>query len=645
MITGASLFTENGTLLFTDYTYMLNARMQEISQASTSPLIYAVSDYGDYVIAKTKNAFSLTAGVKDGRVLESIKFLINEIERVKRYGFITPEYERVMQVYLNSLERRAKDHSKLSNNYYVNKLQDYFLNGDPLLGAEAEYELAKEIALGSSVDQINNHLQKLLTAQSLIILASIHEKEGVKIPNHQELLYAYNEALKDDIKPYTESFSTDPLLKEIPTPGMVLSQCDGSVKGTLEWHLSNGARVVLFNTDYREDQILFSAVSSRGYSSVKEQDVEFAKAMGDIISLGGVAEFSSSDLRKKFIGKDVLITSSIDLASSRVSASTTLKDIETFMQMLYLTFSSPRMDKDAFLSYKDRMINQFEFIESQPTFLFLDKIQNIMYNNNPYYNRMNFETLINLDYEKVFNLANDQFVNAADFTFIFVGNIDTITLKPLLERYIASLPSTERRIDNCSNVSLMPVAGGISKSFETNMQLEKTTIYSSTWGYVNYNLENVILSEMVQLLFDMVFAKSIREEEGGTYGVRVSMPLNYYPQGHFIFSFMFDTDKKLKDKLLAKAYKEVDNLIDNGIDPLYFYKIREYLHKKQNQYQDGNSYWLGIIVENELSKQNLGSEYETVLDSITIEKLHSFIKSNLIKDNRIEIVMSGVLPE
>lgn len=625
-------------------TNMLSARFQELSQKADAPFTFAQASYGNYCfgITQTKDAFTIGAGAKEGKLNETLKMMINEAEKVRRYGFTPSEYDRAKANYLSRLEQIYKEKDKQKNSYYVNQIVDHFVNGNAIPGIEIEYAMMQQqIAPAITVAHVNEYAKTLPKDENLAIAVMMPLKEGLKVPSKDELMAVYQSALKEQVEPYKETLSNEPLVPVAPKAGKVISEIKETMSGATVWNLSNGATVVVMKTDFKDDQILFSATSKGGFSLIDKSEIPATKVISEVATLGGFGNFNATDLKKVLAGKNVSLRTSIGMNSEGISGSSTPKDIETFMQLLYLNFTSMRQDNEAFQSFTARMKAQLENMAAQPMVAFSDTLQKALYNNNPYSQRLDVEMLSKINYEKTLQLARARFANAADFTFIFVGNVDPAVLKPLAETYIASLPANKAKKENWKNTGMVPVKGEVVKHFNKEMQTPKATVYSIMSGKIAYNLENTILASMTKQVFDMVFTRTIREEEGGTYGVGVSMNVSYYPEEYFSFLFGFDTDVALKERLLNRARLEINNVMSKGVSPEDFSKIIEYMQKSYTQNLRENGYWLGAINSRYLTGKDLHTEYDAILKSLTKEKLQKFIKETLTQGNQVEVIMSG----
>ena len=626
-------------------TGMLNARLQEAAQKANPPYTFASASYGDYIVSNTKAAFDISAGAKDGEIDKALRAIVNESERVRKFGFTASEYERARANFTSRMEQIYKEREKQKNSFYVDQILNNFTTGNAMPGIEMEYTMMMQIAPSITIDQINMYAKSLPKNENLAIAIMMPKKEGIKVPSKEDVLNIYNNALKDSVEAYKETVSNEPLVPVAPVAGKVVNEINDPMSGAIVWTLSNGATVVVKKTDFKEDQIMFSASSRGGFSLFDKSDIVLTKVIGNMISLGGVGKFSQTDLRKVLAGKNVGISPSIGTYTEGMGGSSTPKDIETFMQLLYLNFTALRQDNEAYQAFMGRMKAQLQNAASDPMTAFSDTLQAALYNNNPYSKRMSIEMLDKIDYPRIMELGRARFANAADFTFVFVGNVDPASLKPLVETYIGSLPANKAKKENWANTGMVPAKGKLVKHFDKEMQTPKATVYTFLSGKAAYTVENLIMADMMKQVFDMVFTKTIREEEGGTYGVGVNMNMSFTPEEFFVFMFGFDTDVTLKEKLLKRAHLEINNVIEKGVNPADFAKITEYMQKNYTQNLRENKYWSSVITNRFVFGKDLHTTYEAALKSITLAKLQNFIKATISQGNELEVIMSGKAAE
>ncbi|MFA5712563.1 MAG: insulinase family protein [Bacteroidales bacterium] len=624
---------------------MLNTRFADIIQKSNSPFTRAGSSYGEFIVAQTKDAFSVSAIAKENGIELALTALVKELERMKRYGFTQSELDRAKANYSSAIERLYNEREKLKNNFFVEQLLNYFLTQDSFCGVECEYLLMKEIEPLVTLEEINRYATSLVTNENMVLALMMPEKEGVAIPTANQLLSTYSAAQIEEVEEYKEELSDAPLIETPPVAGSIVSQYEEPVSGAKVWYLSNGATVVALESDFKSDEILFSAKSKGGYSLIDPTYLATSKLLSNLISVGGVGNFSNSQLRKVLAGKSVSLKSSVGLYSEGIGGATTPKDIETFMQMLYLSFTSIREDREAFDSWLERAQVELQNSEANPMTTFKDSLQAALYGGSEYAKRVDHNMLQYVDYQKALELGRERFANAADFVFIFVGNIEQEQLKELVKSYIASLPSNRSEREDWAIVDYSYAQGKITKEFEREMQNPKSSVYSIYTGDMEYNVENRLLTTVTSQILDLLFTRTIREDEQGTYGVGVQMSLDLYPKEEFILLFGFDTDVNLKERLLKRAYTEIDKLVAEGVLESDFNKVIEYLNKTYTQNLRENRYWLSFLSNRYLFGKEMHSSYKESLDSITTDKLNSFIREIFSTKNHIEVIMNGVLPQ
>ena len=637
-----------GTAAFLVFDYMqtimssmINTRLAEIVQKPDAPFVQAGVSYSGFILTNRKSILGFTSIAKEGQIENSLRAVVNEVQKVKQFGFTAAEYERAKASYISSLEQQYNERDKQKNSYYADMISNHFLQGDPMPSIETVYTMISQIASVLSVEQFNQMAKPLITENNVTILSLLPQKEGVVNPTSEKMLEVYNMALKDEVMAYEETVSDEPLIPSEPTPGSIVSQTAQSVGEATEWKLSNGATVVIKKTDFKADQILMGAYSHGGYSLFGKSDILATKVINDIIPIGGLGNFSAVDMRKVMAGKNASVSANVSAASEGMSGTCAPKDIETLMQLIYLNFTSLRNDPEAFQSYIGRMEAQLRNAEAQPTTAFSDTLNNILYSGSEYAKRMSLDALGKIDYEKVLNLAKERFANAADFTFVFIGNIDEASIKPLVEKYIASLPGDPSKREQSKALDMIPPKGIIKNHFDKQMQTPKATVYSIYSGDIPYTLENNTHASAVKLILDMVLLRSLREDEQGTYSTGSAMQMQRYPKEFFLLLFAFDTDVPLTEKLLNRAYKEFDDIIQNGFMKEDFDKAVEFLAKQYDQNLRENSYWRGVVSNLYMYNMDTHTDYKSILDAMTPEKLHTFFKDAIGQGNSIEVIMRG----
>ncbi|MEG0455773.1 MAG: insulinase family protein, partial [Bacteroides sp.] len=411
---------------------MLNARLSELAQTANPPFIYAGAYDSDFFVAKTKDAFTGIVVCKEGAVDSGIASLLRETERARQFGFTESEYTRARAEYLRQLESAYNERDKRKNEEYINEYVRHFLDKEPIPGIENEYAIINQVAPAIPVAALNQMMQELVTDSNLVVAILAPEKEGMVIPSKEAILNTIKEVKSEKLTAYVDKVSTEPLMAEKPKGGKIVSEKENKQFGTTELTLSNGVKVILKKTDFKADEIQMKGVSLGGSSLFPDSEIINIKELNDVIGVGGLGNFSKVDLEKVLAGKKASVKAGIGNLTEAVNGSCSPKDFETLLQLTYLTFTAPRKDVDAFTSYKNRAKASLQNQELNPMVAFSDSIQAAIYNKHPRAIRLKADMVDKIDYDKIMSMYQDRFKDASDFTFIFVGNVDTAKDKALI---------------------------------------------------------------------------------------------------------------------------------------------------------------------------------------------------------------------
>ncbi|MDR2860056.1 MAG: insulinase family protein [Mediterranea sp.] len=617
---------------------MLNTRLSELCQTPRPPFINAYVFDGEFYASKTKEAFTGIASCKEGEVEDGITALLREIERARRFGFTESEYARARAEYLRYLESAYNERNKRKNDSYVGEYVRLFLDNEPAPGIENEYAIFNQIAPNIPVQAINGVLNQLITGTNQVITLFLPDKEGLTYPDKEAVKNILNRVKEEELTAYEDKVSNEPLISKQPKAGKIVSEKQDNIFGTTMLTLSNGIKVVIKKTDFKADEILMKGVSLGGNSLIPDSEITNIQIMNAVISAGGLGNFSATDLTKALAGKKVSSSASVNKTTETVSGTCSPKDFETMMQLTYLTFTAPRKDEDAFVSYINRTKASLQNQELQPMVSFSDSIISALYMNHPRTRRLKADMLDEANYDKILSLYNDRYKDAGDFTFIFVGNIDVQEAKPYITRYLASLP-TKHRKETFKNLNIQPRKGIYKNEFIRKQETAKASNILMYTGKCAYNLKNNILINVVDQVLNIVYTEKVREDEGGTYGVSVSGNISKFPKEEFILQIYFDTDPAKKDKLMEIVYAEIDNFVKNGPSEVNLNKVKEYMLKKHDEDLKENHYWLGTIDEYYYSGVDKAKDYETIVSNLTAADLQEFASGLFSQGNSIEVNM------
>jgi len=635
----------NMQYLFMDYakemiSTMLNARLNELVQSATPPFIQAYAYDGSFFVSKTKDAFTGVSVCKEDGVENSLSALLREIERATRFGFTESEYVRARAEYLRSLESEYNERNKKKNDSYVNQYVNNFVDNEPIPSIDDMYSLMNQVAPKLPLEMINQVMKSFVSDSNQVVTIFGPDKEGLVYPTKEKILSILKDVKAEKITPYVDKVSNEPLISKEPKAGKVVSKKENTIYGTTTLTLSNGIKVILKKTDFKADEIKMKGVSLGGNSLMPTSEIINIKSLNDVIELGGLGNFSAVNLEKALAGKKASVTPSIGTNTEGVNGSCSPKDLETMMQLTYLTFTAPRMDQDAFTSYKNRMKASLQNREANPMVAFNDSIIFGVYGNHPRAMRIKADMIDKIDYKKCIDLYNDRFKDASDFTFILVGNIDIEKVTPLIEKYLGSLPSIKRK-ETFKDTKMEMRKGEYKNVFSKKQETPMASVFTLYNGKCKYTSENDIMMSMLDQVLDIVYTEKIREDEGGTYGVSVQGNISRYPKEEFSLQIVFQTDPAKMDKLTKIVFEQIDKISNEGPSETNLAKVKEYILKKYKENLKENGYWLKNIDEYLYTGVDMNANYETLVNKVTISDLQKFAKSLFNQNNKIEVTMTS----
>ena len=623
------------------FAQMINSRMSELGMNPDAPFVQASVYDEDFFLAKTKGAVNGVVIPKEGQMKEALSVLYREMLRMQRHGFTESEYVRARAEYLTNLESAYNERAKVRSQRYCKEYVRHFIDNEPIPGIENEYTIMNQIAPNLPVDLVNGYVQSLMSDSNLVVMAMLPEKEGLVHPTDAEIAQILADVAAEDITAYEDKVSDEPLIAQEPEGGKVVKVKEAKY-GYKQFTLSNGATVYLKSTDFKADQIMMRAVSKGGQALYDESETINLDQAVDVIENNGIGNFNTTDLQKVLAGKKAHVSPYINMYTEGLSGSTTPKDFETLMQLTYLQFTAPRLDDEAFASYKNKMKAMLENQELDPQSALGDTIVKVLYNNHPRAINMKAADVDKIDDARILEIYKERFANAADFTFIFTGAIDEAVALPLIEKYIGGLPTTGGKKEKYVDAKLDIQKGEIKNVFDKQMATPSATVYLVYSGKVKSTLKNNLMMSLTNQILDIIYTEEIREKEGGTYGVGTSGSINDVPKESFRLLVMFQTSPELREKLTGMAVDLLHKFAEEGPRQKDLDKVREYMLKKYAENQKENGYWSSLMLNYALDGVDSYKDYEKILNSITIDDLKKFAKSLLKQGNSIEVSMVGV---
>jgi zinc protease len=619
------------------FNQMLAARFAELSRQSDPPFVEGSVEIETFLGGTS--VFDASVQAKPGELEVAFKALWRETERVKQFGFTVTELERAKQEYLNSMETSLKEKDKTPSEAYVKKYQAHFLKGIAAPGIETEYKLTEEDLPGITLTDLNDLAKKYITGTDRDVLVLAPDKEKGSLPDEAIADSWMNTVNQEILRPYQDEVSTQPLLITIPVSGNIKTEERNTTLGITALTLSNGLKVVLKPTDFKNDEIRFSAFAPGGSSVVSDTDFQSAANAAGIVPAGGVGNYSLTQLNKYLEGKQLQVKPFIAERFEGISGVTTPKDLETAMQLIYAYFTEPRKDTAVFKGIVVRSKAVLANRASDPNSVFSDTVSDVLGNHNSRRTGPSLAKLSHVDLAKAFTIYKERFADAAGFTFTFVGNIDTTAIRPLLEKYLGGLPATHSG-QQPKDLHIRIPEGKIEKTVYMGSE-PKSTVLLVFSGKFDYSPENKVRIDALKECLQIRLLQRLREDESGVYSPGVFASGGKLPESRFSFFIQFGCAPQNVDKLIASTLDEIAKLRTDGPLPENVNKWRQEAKTSREPQVRTNSFWLDYIngqLQNgdELTELN---NYNDLLDAVKPAELKAMADRYLSGDNYIRLVL------
>jgi zinc protease len=619
------------------YDAMLAGRLRGYLQMSNPPF-FEVSVYDGRFISD-KQVFSLRANVKEQKIMEGIEALLTEPFRAKQYGFTSTDLELQKEQFLRKMEQRYNERDKTESNDLINEYIKNFLEGKPIPGIGVELALYKKFLPGITLEEVNKLSAERITSDNRIITISVPEKVDIKVPTEKEVLALVSKVSNMKLSPYSDVASTLPLISMFPSRGKIVSEKQLSSIDVTEWRLSNGARVILKSTGFKNDELLFRAISNGGTSLVADKDFLSAQYAPEIVSASGVGQFSISDLNAKLSDKIAHVQPMFSPIVEGLSGSASSKDIETLFQLIYLYGTSPRKDTAAFSSFIARHKASLQNRSVSPEAALSDTLQVTLaqyhYRSRP----MTVDMLNEIQLDRALSIYKDRFSDFSNFMFFFVGNFKLEELKPLVEQYVASLPSTGRK-ETWKDIGMEPPKGVISKAIYKGIE-QKSSISITFTGPFKWSQQNWYNFYALLEALKIKLREVLREDKGGTYHVSVSGLPSLYPRQEYSITLQWGCNPDRVKELVNTALLQIDSLKMKPLDPFYIEKVSETQHRAHEVSLKNNGFWLNNLSScyfyNEDPQMILN--YPKFDDGLTAKDIQRAAKKYFDMKNYIKVVL------
>jgi zinc protease len=622
------------------YTSLLNQRLQELTQKENPPFIFASSNFQTF--ARGYKAFNVFASTGTGDVNNGLNAVAEEIERVKRHGFTAAELERAKKNTLSNYEKAYNNRDKTESENYVQEYINHFLEQEPTPGIEKEFEYVKSILPGITIEELNGITRRFKDEKNkFVFVMGPDPKPGAKLPEEKDLLAIIDAKEKAEIKPYEEKAIATTLIATPPRAGKVVSRSKDAVLNTTELKLSNGVMVTLKPTDFKNDQIVMGATRAGGknnYGLADKYNAEYATA---IVTTMGIGEFSPNDLKKALAGKSVTVNPVFTATSEGVKGNSTIKDLETLFQLTHLYFTNPRKDTALFNSFVQKNKSQFANLSANPQAAFVDTLYKALFNNNPLapiaVPRSEYYDKINLD--RSLAIYKERFSDANGMNFVFVGSFKEDEIIPFIEKYIASLPATNKKFSFADN-KVRPVTG--KKTFTVNKgKEEKSLILAFYTGELPYSEDLDLKLQAMSEILNIRIIEELREKVQGIYGGGTMAELEKYPYANYSFLLQLPCGPEKVDTLLKAVNKEFDMLVKSGPEQSYLDKVKkQWLEQYKTNVKENNT-WLTKLLEYKLQGGDPKRfvDYEKFVNQLTVKDVQQAAKLVFAGNNQFIAVL------
>ena len=617
------------------YNRMLNTRLFELTQQADPPFLGAFSGQGRFI--GSTEIYILGAGVPENGIERGLETILTEAERVERFGFTESELEREKRELMRSIEQAYAEREKTESSSYASEYIRNFLFDEPIPGVAYEFELHKEFVPGIALDEVNRLAKEWIVDTNRVIVISAPEKEGVEVPSEDELLAVFAAAGAAEVVAYVDTVTDAPLVAVVPEPAAITSEEYVDEVDVTVWELANGVRVLLKPTDFKDDEVVIRAWSPGGSSLASDEDYVAATTATSVVAQGGLGEFSLVDLQKVLAGKAVRVSPFIASIAEGLSGSASPTDIETMFQLVYLYFTAPRRDEEAYLSFKSRMNAFMANRSADPMSAYRDTAMVTLTQHHHRTRPPSQELYEEMDLDVSYAFYKDRFADASDFVFVIVGTFDPDSIKPLVQTYLGGLPSIGRE-ETWRDEGIMPPTGVVEKTVYKGIEPKSQTQIVFT-GPFEWTRENRYAITSLASSLRIRLREVLREDMGGTYGVGVSGIGNRYPREEYTFRISFGTAPERLEELTVAVFQQIDSIKTFGPTQDDIDKVKETQRRQRETNLRENGYWLSQLISYERYGLDIRDilTYDELVASLTTETVQKAAELYLRTDNYVQI--------
>lgn len=617
---------------------MINTRISELLQKENPPFVTGNVSFDGYY-ARGYDAFTIIASARKNEEAKALETIYTEAERARRFGFTKGELDRAKAKMLSDFENRYKQKDKIDNDAYAGEIQNYFLAGEPMTSMDFDYEFLKEIINGITPEETSAKFKEVMIDENRTIVVQGQEGNDIKHLTEQEALDILTKVKNSQLTPYEDKALGASLIKEDLKGSRIIKTVPLPQFDAVEWTLANNSKVVYKRASYEKDNVLLSAYSLGGISKLDNNLVLPANLISVIVPMYGAGDYDNITLQKMLAGKKASVTFGLSETSESISGSSTPKDFETMMQLLYLRFAHPRFDKVAHAAIIGRFAGLLGNMEKDPNKIKSDSISLITTGYNARTPLLNKETINKITLEDIQKIYADRFNAADEFTFFIVGNIGKDTVMPLVEKYIGSLPAAGRK-ENWTDRKVEQPKGKIIREISLPLTIPKSTVFISFAEGMKYTPYNYLGLDVIQGILDIIYTEKVREDKGGTYGVSISLSEQKRPAELGEGMITFDCDPARAEELKKIIYNQLDTMMIMGPSQVNLDKAVSNLLKTRQENKMHNAYWSSILTR--YYSYGINSDdpanYENILKSYTVKDIKKLTTRMFKKADVVDLI-------
>jgi zinc protease len=573
------------------YFAMLSARFSELAQKPNAPFIGAGASSGS--IVRTRGTSTLTAVVREDGIERGLDALFTETSRVAQSGFTATELARVKQAIERGFERGVAEKDQQESGTLAAEFIRNFTTREPIPGIVYESDLNKRFLPEIALDEVNRVAKNWATDRNRVVVVNAPDKPGLAVPDALKLAAVIKAASARELKAYVDTVSSSPLVETPPAAGSIVRTATKDPYGITEWELSNGVKVVLKPTTFKDDEILFRAFSPGGTSLASDQDFTAAQTATAVLGAGGLGKFNAVDLRKQLSGKVAAVRPVISETEEGLTGGGSPKDLETLFQLIYLNFTAPRADPAAFSVFTSQMKALIANQQALPAFAFTQALSSALTQNHFRARPLTADLIKEMNLDKSLAFYKDRFADASDFTFVFVGSLDLAAMKPLVERYLGGLPAL-RRHETWKDTGVRPPAGVVEKRVDKGIEPKSEAAVVFT-GPFQYDQVHRVAIRAMALVLEGRLREALREELGGTYSVSTTATYSKIPIEQYAVAIEFGCDPERTTELVKRVFQEVEAVKNRGVTDAQLREVKAGLTREFETSSKQNSYLLSQI--------------------------------------------------